>query len=182
VREAIKFLEETKLPWVLLHPAMIYGVQGENNVQRIENLIRRFYVTPLRNGGRSLIQPIHVEDVVEAIVRAIDANGIIKRSIHFAGPLPVTYADFIRTIADAIQCRVWVIPVPYRLMTVMAWLMSLVLGVPIIKKSEVLRLLEEVLRLLEDMAVDVHEMQDVLKLSSRPLCTGLAEALNTKPR
>ena len=175
VREAIKLLEETELPWVLLHPTMIYGAQGENNVRRIENLIRRFHVIPLPDGGRSLIQPIHVEDVVEAVVRAIDADGITKRAIHIAGPTPVTYADFIRTIADAIQCRVWVIPVPYRLMTVMAWLTSIVPGVPTIKKAEVLRL-------LEDKAVDVHEMQEVLKFSSRPLRTGLIEALKTTPR
>ena len=171
VRKAITLLGETDLPWVMLHPTMIYGAQGENNVQRIASLIRRFHVIPLPGGGRSLIQPIHVEDVVEAIVSAICANGVSKRTIHIAGQEPVTYADFIREIARAIDCRVWVVPVPSSLMTMAARMTRYVPGVPEITKAEVLRL-------LEDKAVDDREMQKALGVFPRVLADGLAEAFD----
>ncbi len=170
VRAAIKLLEATDLPWVLLHPTMIYGAQGENNVQRIASLIKRFHVIPLPGGGRSLIQPIHVEDVVEAVIRAVDADGIDRRALHIAGPAPVSYADFIRAIARAMECGVWVMPVPYVFMAFMARLTAIVPGVPLITKNEVLRL-------LEDKAVDIQEMRDVLGIAPRPLEEGLRDAL-----
>ena len=48
---------------VMLHPTMIYGAQGEDNVRRLAALMRRLPVLPLPAGGRSLVQPIHQSDV-----------------------------------------------------------------------------------------------------------------------
>ncbi len=36
----------------MLHPTMIYGAQGEDNVQRLARLLRRLPVVPLPGGGR----------------------------------------------------------------------------------------------------------------------------------
>ena len=51
---------------VMLHPAMIYGAAGENNVQRLAALLRRLPIVPLPGGGRALVQPIHQDDVTAA--------------------------------------------------------------------------------------------------------------------
>ncbi|MBV8456743.1 MAG: NADH-ubiquinone oxidoreductase, partial [Acetobacteraceae bacterium] len=45
-------------PGVMLHPTMIYGAEGENNVQRLAGLLRWLPVVPLPAGGRALVQPI----------------------------------------------------------------------------------------------------------------------------
>lgn len=55
VRIAEAALIQSGLPSVMLHPTMIYGASGENNVQRIAMLIRRLGIVPLPRGGRSLI-------------------------------------------------------------------------------------------------------------------------------
>src|SRR6185312_7826042 len=57
---------------VMLHPTMIYGAQGEDNVQRLASLLRRLPVVPLPQGGRALVQPIHQDDVTRAIRVALD--------------------------------------------------------------------------------------------------------------
>lgn len=72
VRTAAKVLQDSTLRWVLLHPTMIYGAAGENNVQRMAALIRRFHIVPLPGGGSSLIQPIHINDVAEAVMKAVE--------------------------------------------------------------------------------------------------------------
>ena len=36
---------------VMLHPTMIYGAQGEDNVQRLAALLRRVPIVPLPGGG-----------------------------------------------------------------------------------------------------------------------------------
>src|SRR5277367_4923261 len=56
---------------VMLHPTMIYGAQGEDNVQRLAALLRRLPVVPLPGGGRALVQPIHQDDLTRCIVAAL---------------------------------------------------------------------------------------------------------------
>lgn len=168
VRGAAHFLESQDLPWVLLHPTMIYGAQGENNVQRIASLIKRFHVMPLPGGGKSLIQPIHADDVVEAVVRAVEVRQALGQAIPIAGPQALSYADFIRAIARAIGCKVWIVALPYPVMAVLAWMTTVMPGVPSIKKAELLRL-------LEDKAVETHAMVDVLGLTPRAFPEGLRQ-------
>ena len=50
-------------PGVLLHPTMIYGAEGEDNVQRLAAVLRRLPIIPLPAGGSALVQPIHQSDV-----------------------------------------------------------------------------------------------------------------------
>ena len=57
---------------VMLHPTMIYGAQGEDNVQRLAALLRRLPFVPLPGGGAALVQPIHQDDVTRAIRAALD--------------------------------------------------------------------------------------------------------------
>lgn len=38
-------------PGVVLNPTMIYGTRGENNVQRVAEIVRRFGIVPLPLGG-----------------------------------------------------------------------------------------------------------------------------------
>jgi nucleoside-diphosphate-sugar epimerase len=168
VRDAAHFLQHQDLPWVLLHPTMIYGAQGENNVHRIAGLIKRFSVIPLPGGGKSLIQPIHVDDVVEAVVRALGAPQALGQAIPIAGPQAVSYADFVRAIACAIGRRVWIVALPYPVMGALAWMTTIVPGVPSIKNTELQRL-------LEDKSVETQSMADVLGLTPRPLDEGLQQ-------
>ena len=56
---------------VMLHPTMIYGAGGEDNVQRLAALLRRFPVLPLPGGGRALVQPIHQDDVTRSVLAAL---------------------------------------------------------------------------------------------------------------
>src|SRR5580698_4894754 len=58
-------------PGVMLHPTMIYGAQGEDNVQRLAALLRRLPFVPLPAGGRALVQPIHQSDVTRAVLAAL---------------------------------------------------------------------------------------------------------------
>ena len=56
---------------VMLHPTMIYGAAGEDNVRRLAALLRRLPVLPLPGGGNALVQPIHQDDVTRAIRAAL---------------------------------------------------------------------------------------------------------------
>ena len=70
---------------VMLHPTMIYGAQGENNVQRLARLLRRLPVMPLPGGGKFLVQPIHQSDVTRCIRAALDHVWTGPRAVVIAG-------------------------------------------------------------------------------------------------
>ncbi len=168
VLAAARNLEKCDLPWILLHPTMIYGAAGENNVQRMSALIRRFHIIPLPDGGQALIQPIHVKDVAEAVVRAAHKPYLKRVVIHLGGPEAVPYHAFLRAIAGASGSWVKVPSLPIILLRIAARLTTLVPGIPTIKDAEVLRL-------QEDKTVDVNVMIDVLGVTPRSLKQGLAE-------
>ena len=90
---------------VMLHPTMIYGAQGEDNVQRLASLLRHLPVVPLPGGGRALVQPIHQDDVTRAIRAALEHPWQGPHSLIIAGPAPLPYADFVRAIAAAAGLR-----------------------------------------------------------------------------
>lgn len=168
VRAAAQVLENSKLNWVLLHPTMIYGAGGDNNVRRMAALIRRFHFIPLPGAGKALIQPIHVQDVAEAVVRAISKPNLHRKVIHLAGPAATSYCNFLHAIADASGSWVKVVPLPVSLLRLVGSLARVLPGVPVVSDAEIVRL-------QEDKSVDTVEMEELLGLVSRPLDQGLVE-------
>ena len=86
---------------VMLHPTMIYGAAGEDNVRRLAALLRRLPMLPLPGGGNALVQPIHQDDVTRAIRAALALRWDGPHSLVVAGPAPLRYADFVRAVAVA---------------------------------------------------------------------------------
>jgi uncharacterized protein YbjT (DUF2867 family) len=156
---------------VMLHPTMIYGAQGEDNVQRLAALLRRVPFVPLPGGGSALVQPIHQDDVTRAIRAALEHAWVGPQSLVIAGPTPLPYADFVRAVATAAGLRrPHIIPVPAGLLMVAASALRHVPLLPPIRP-------EEIRRLLEDKAFDVHPMQQTLGIQPIRLSVGLARTL-----
>jgi uncharacterized protein YbjT (DUF2867 family) len=128
---------------VMLHPTMIYGAEGEDNVRRLAALMRRLPVVPLPGGGRNLVQPIHQDDVTSCLVAALERDWDGPRAVVVAGPAPVAYAGFVRAIAAAAGLRAPVIlPVPAWMLMAASPLTRLP-GLPRIRPAEIRRLLED---------------------------------------
>jgi nucleoside-diphosphate-sugar epimerase len=153
---------------VMLHPTMIYGAAGENNVQRLAALLRRLPFVPLPGGGTALVQPIYQDDVTAAIMAALAVPWDGPHSLVIAGPAPVTYADFVRMIAAAAGLahpRVVALPAPPLLAA--AALTRLMPGIPTIQPAEIRRL-------MEDKAFDTGPMRQILGIAPLTLEEGLA--------
>ncbi len=151
---------------VMLHPTMIYGACGENNVQRLAALLRRLPFLPLpRRAG--MVQPIHQDDVTRAIRAALDRHWDAPAALVIAGPEAVGYADFVRAVAHAACLRPpHFVPVPVTLLTVLARLAAAT-RLPRIHP-------DEIRRLCEDKAFDIAAMRGVLGAEPVSLADGLA--------
>ena len=153
---------------VMLHPTMIYGAQGEDNVQRLAALLRRVPVLPLPGGGKALVQPIHQSDVTRAIRASLDADWDGPHALVIAGPAPVRYADFVRAIAAAAGLPApRLLSLPGRPLIAAAALTRLLPFLPTIRPAEMRRL-------LEDKAFDIAPAAGKLGLRPTALPAGLA--------
>jgi uncharacterized protein YbjT (DUF2867 family) len=130
-------------PGVMLHPTMIYGAAGEDNVRRLAALLRRLPLVPLPQGGRALVQPVYQNDVTEAILACLRTDWPGPQTRIIAGPQPSSYANFVRAVAAAAGLRKpRIIPVPLRLLLAVAPLTHLP-GLPRIGGDEIRRLAED---------------------------------------
>lgn len=151
----------------ILHPTMIYGAAGEDNVQRLAALIGRLPAVPLPGGGRALVQPIHQSDVTRSLRAALDIDWTGPEAVVIAGLTPLPYADFVRAIAAAAGLRrPRIVPVPAGLLLALSPLTGLP-GLPRIRPSEIRRL-------LEDKAFGIEAMRSRLGIDPIPLATGLS--------
>jgi len=157
---------------MILHPTMIYGAQGEDNVQRLAALLRRLPIVPLPGGGRALVQPIHQDDVTRSLIAAIErimAGAVMSpESLVIAGPHTMPYRAFVRAVGLAAGVgRRPVVSLPAGLLMRIAPLMSRLPGLPRVG-------VPEIRRLLEDKAFDTGPMQGRLGVTPIALEQGLA--------
>ncbi len=173
VLEGEAAFKQSGRPGVILHPTMIYGAQGEDNVQRLAGLLRRLPVVPLPGGGRSLVRPIHQEDVTRCIMAAMARDWRGPESLVIAGADRVSYADFVRAVAQAAGLRrPWIVPVSASLLQRLAPLTRWLPGVPVVRA-------EEIQRLLEDKTFGIDPMQRLLGVTPVGLAVGLARTFRS---
>ena len=153
---------------VVLHPTMIYGAQGEDNVQRLAKLLRWLPVVPLPDGGRALVQPIHQDDVTRCIRAALRLDWHVARSMVIAGPAALAYRDFLRKVARASGLRPRpVLTVPSALLGMAARAGAAFPFLPRITPAEIRRL-------GEDKSADISAMRSLLGVTPIDLDAGLS--------
>jgi len=109
-RAAEDAVTNSTLEWSILRPTMIYGTERDRNISRLLRFLKRWPVFPLC--GNALWQPIHVDDLADAVVASLDSPHTTGRIYNVAGGEPLRFADLIRTAARALQRRVLLVPVP----------------------------------------------------------------------
>lgn len=152
----------------MLHPTMIYGAQGEDNVRRLAALVARLPFAPLPGGGRALVQPIHQDDVTRCLMAAVQRDWAEATAIVIAGPTPMAYRDFLAAVARAAGLRAPpILPIPALPLRLLAPLTRIVPGLPRIGG-------DEIRRLTEDKAFGIGPMRDLLGIEPIALEAGLA--------
>ena len=159
---------------VMLHPTMIYGAQGEDNVQRLAALLGRLPFVPLPDSGTALVQPIHQHDVTRAIRAALDVAWDGAHSLVIAGPSPLPYADFVRAIAFANGQRTpRIVGLPAGALMALTGILRYIPFLPRVHPAEIRRL-------MEDKSFDVRPMIDTLGFTPMPLREGLARTFTER--
>lgn len=163
-------IRTSALKWTILRPTMIYGAPGDRNLSRLLALLHRAPLLPVPGGGRHLQQPVHVADVADAVLSAVERPATAGQTYDVAGPAPLTFAELLRTSARAIASRTRFFPVP------LSPLVALAGGYERLSQHPRIRA-EQLLRLAEDKSFTIDNAARDLGFDPRPFAAGIrAEA------
>ena len=163
-------LRASSLDWTILRPSMIYGTPRDRNLVRLLRWLRRWPVVPAPLGGRTPQQPVHVDDLADAIVASLERPAAARREYDVGGPVPIPLADVIHECAAALGRRAWILPLPLSPAHAAA-VAARRLRLPFPVSPE------QVLRLAESKAVDIGPARRDLGFEPRPFRDGIrAEA------
>jgi uncharacterized protein YbjT (DUF2867 family) len=105
-------LRSLPLAGAVVQPSLVYGPGGTSAA-----LFNQLAVAPVLlfpQGGRMLVQPVHIDDVVAGIVRLVETPPLSVATLAFAGPQPIALRDYLGDLRAALgePRRQWVIALP----------------------------------------------------------------------
>lgn len=154
------------ITYTILRPSMIYGSLRDKNMNRLIRFLARAPVFPLFGAGRSLMQPVFVDDLAAGIVRAIGDARTENQEYNLAGPQGISYRDIVGIILSELGRRVTLLNVGLPLAAGVARWGQHVPGFPVTQ--------EQVLRLLEDKVFDIGKARAELDYRPRSFAKGIA--------
>jgi uncharacterized protein YbjT (DUF2867 family) len=105
---------------LLVRPAVMFG-PDDAFLTTILKLLRLLPVYPMFGHGRTRLQPAYVEDVAEAIGRAMQRAETPSTIFEFGGPRVYSYEEFLRTVAHQAGLAPRLIPIPLAVWHALAW-------------------------------------------------------------
>ncbi|MEO8367118.1 MAG: NAD-dependent epimerase/dehydratase family protein [Pseudoxanthomonas sp.] len=96
----------------VLRPTLVYGAARDRTLTQIAQLARRagFFMLPLDANG--LRQPVHVQDLADAALAAVDAEATEGRSYALPGGETLAYAQMVERTLASLQPPARLIRVP----------------------------------------------------------------------
>jgi nucleoside-diphosphate-sugar epimerase len=166
-------LESSRLDWTIIRPSMIYGGMRDNNMTHLVEVLRRFRIHPMVGGGRMLMQPVFVWDVVQALLAALDNPQTARHAYTIAGPEPVAYREIVKAILRLMRKRTLLLPIPISCAKAVARLYGAVSSKPRIR-------LDQIQRLEEDKVFDITDARRDLGFNPIPFEEGIRRKLANK--
>src|ERR1700680_306515 len=97
---------------LFVRPAVMFG-SDDAFLTTILKLLRQLPIYPIFGRGRTRLQPIYVEDVVEAVPRVMGRAETHPIIFEFGGPRVYSYEQFLRTVAHQAGLSPRLIPIPF---------------------------------------------------------------------
>src|SRR5215467_7295370 len=150
---------------IIVRPAVMFG-RDDAFLTPLVRMLRRSPAFPLFGSGDTKLQPACVDDVAEAITRAILAPAP-ERLYELAGPNTFTYAELLRVIAERLGLHPILIPVPFELWRMLAFAAEALPQPPITRNQVELMMHDNiaspVLPGFRDLGIEPRDLVSVLE-------------------
>lgn len=159
----------SELDFTILRPAVIYG-PGDDMVTHLVRMIRFAPLFPVVGHGESILQPVDVRDVAQAVASALERPASIGRTYEIVGPSRFELREVVRTVAEGVGLPVVIVPMPLVVQRAAVRLMNAVMTAPLSTPAQ--------LRMLVDgLYGDPDPARRELGLVPRPFTAAAVRAL-----
>lgn len=93
-------LKRSNLNWTIVQPSLVYGPGGTS--ARLFSLLASLPLVPLPGRGEQLVQPIHIDDLVEAITVMLNDPTTYGERIALVGARALTLREFLAQLRSAL--------------------------------------------------------------------------------
>ncbi len=165
---AEEYVRKSELIWTIFRPSLIFGLR-DSFVNMLADLIKSSPVFPVVGNGLYQLQPVSVETVAAAFVKALEMEETHYQTYELAGDSQtnrLTYNDLVDTIAEVIGKKPWKIHIPVWLMSIFAYLFGGFESFPITHT--------QITMLLEGNICDEKPFYKVFGLEPKPFKEGIA--------
>jgi uncharacterized protein YbjT (DUF2867 family) len=132
---AEKMLIDSGLAWTIIRPSVLFG-KDASFVKGLVDLLRSAPVAPLIGGGKTLFQPIYVEDVVTVIIKALEEPSRTNGKIYtIGGPEYYSFSQIYDLLLNAMGTHRPKIYAPTPLVGIGAAVMEAILPKPPLTKA-----------------------------------------------
>ena len=114
----------------VLQPSIIFG-PGDGFFNRFGQMAMIAPALPLIGGGSSLMQPVYVGDVADAVLAALTTEEARGQIYQLGGPQPYSFAELMRFTLDCVGRRRLLLPVPFAVASLPAAFASLLPNPPL---------------------------------------------------
>jgi uncharacterized protein YbjT (DUF2867 family) len=129
--EAEKLIHEqhSALDWTIFKPSVMFG-PGDSFLNRFSGLLGAIPLAfPLARPGARL-QPVLVDDVVDALLRCLHGGACSKRTYELGGPQVYTLREIVELVAKLTGRRRWIVGLPNFAAWLQGFFMNFVPGRP----------------------------------------------------
>jgi uncharacterized protein YbjT (DUF2867 family) len=100
-KAADSYLARLDLDWAIVQPSLVYGLDGHS--ARLFNAWACLPVIPVPSHGEQRLQPVHIDDAVDALLALLQPGAPRRRHIPFVGPEPLTLRAYLLDLRAALK-------------------------------------------------------------------------------
>ncbi len=115
---------------IIVRPAVMFG-QDDAFLNTLVTLLKRFPAYPMFGRGLTRLQPVSVEDVAEAIARALQPAAACPVTYELGGPRVYTYEELLKAVADRLGRKPILFAVPFSIWHSLARVAEMLPGSPL---------------------------------------------------
>ena len=104
-------IKASGIDYVIIRPSWIYGPE-DKSVNKIVSMVKLSPVVPRLGVRPQRIQPLYVDDLADAVVRAFARDDAWNQTFEIGGPQVMTMDEVIHSIAKVLGKRRATLPIP----------------------------------------------------------------------
>jgi len=165
-------LEKSGLEWTVFRPSVIFG-EPHGTMEIATQLYRDMIKPPLPavgfhtglvpGSGQILLSPVHVRDVADAFINALDNPDTIGKTFRLGGPEMLSWTQMLQRIAAAVGKRKLILPMPIAAMKFGAALFDWLPFFPATR--------DQLTMLAEGNTADPGELQGLIERDATPFAS-----------